>query len=108
MSRDRCEKQCCFFYHLITGKNTVNHLKEARKQVLDLVQWEQQFLEHWHVGLIPSSAQWVKDLALPQLRHRSQAWLGFDPCPGSFICLEAAKKQEKKEARENLNVIMEY
>ena len=27
---------------------------------------------------IPGLGQWVKDLALPQLWHRSQLWFGFD------------------------------
>ena len=36
------------------------------------------------VGLIPSSAQWVKDAALTELWCRSQLRLGFDPWPGNF------------------------
>ena len=35
-------------------------------------------------GLIPSPAQWVKDLALLQLWCRSQLQLGLDPWPGNF------------------------
>ena len=35
-------------------------------------------LEHWDSGLIPKLAQCIKDLALPQLWHRSQLQLGFD------------------------------
>lgn len=31
--------------------------------------------------MIPGLVQWVKDLVLPQLWHRSQLWLGFDPWP---------------------------
>ena len=27
---------------------------------------------------VPTVAQWVKDLALPQLWHKSQLWLRFD------------------------------
>ena len=41
----------------------------------------------WGVGLIPSPAQWVKDLALLQLWCSSQMWLGFDPWPWNFHML---------------------
>ena len=36
----------------------------------------------WDGGLIPSPAQWVKDLALPQLQFRLRLQLGSDPGPG--------------------------
>ena len=29
-------------------------------------------------------AAWVKDLVLPQLKHRFQIWLGFEPWPRNF------------------------
>ena len=45
-------------------------------------------LERWDAGLIPGLAQWVKDLVLPKLWHRSQV-------PGNSICCRAAKKGEK-------------
>ena len=38
-------------------------------------------------GSIPSPAQWIKDVALPSLWHRSQMQLGFDPWPGNFHML---------------------
>ena len=41
-------------------------------------------------GSIPSLAQWVKDLALPQL-------IVSDPWPGNSICLGAAKYREKRK-----------
>ena len=41
-------------------------------------------------------AQWVKDLALPQLWCRSQFWLGFSPWPGSFHMPRVWQKERKK------------
>ena len=38
-------------------------------------------LEYWDAESILSLAQWVKDLALSQLWHRSQLWLRYDPWP---------------------------
>ena len=48
-------------------------------------------LECQDMGLIPSRAQWVKDLVLPQL------WLGSDPCPGNPMCCKVAKNEKKKK-----------
>ena len=36
------------------------------------------------VGSIPSLAQWVRDLVLPQLWHRLQLQVGFNPWSGNF------------------------
>ena len=46
---------------------------------------------------IPSSTQWVRDLVLPQLLHRLQLHLGFDPWPGNFPLLPVWPKMKKKE-----------
>ena len=41
--------------------------------------------------------QWVKDPSLPQLRCRSQLWLGFSPWPRNFLMLWVWQKNGKKE-----------
>ena len=51
--------------------------------------------ERWDAGLIPDLAQWVKDLAFPQLRL--QLWLGSDPWPENAICRDRLAKTGKKE-----------
>lgn len=55
--------------------------------------------KRWDTGLIPSLAQWVKDLVLSQLR------LGSDPWPRSSICHEVGKKGNNNN---NKNTILEF
>ena len=48
--------------------------------------------------------QWVKDLVLPWLWHRSQLWLGFSLWPGNFHMLwlwpqNPSPKTKKKKPR---------
>ena len=50
--------------------------------------------EHWDTGLIPCPAQWVKDLALPQLQLWSHLWLKSDPWPWNSVCWGADKKKK--------------
>ena len=51
-------------------------------------------------GSIPGPAQWIKDLALPQLWHRSQLWVGPDPWgPGTPYAAGWLKKGEEKKKR---------
>ena len=45
-------------------------------------------------------AQWVKDLALPQLWNRLQLQLGFDPWPGNLHMRHPLKKKERKKRKE--------
>ena len=52
--------------------------------------------ERWNTGWLPGPAQWVMDLALLQLRLRSQLWLRSDPRSGHFMCRGAAKKGKTK------------
>lgn len=46
--------------------------------------------------LIPGLAQWVKDLAWPQL----QLWLGSDSWPRNSVCCGTARKEERERERE--------
>ena len=55
--------------------------------------------EHWDAGFFPSQAQWVKDVATPQLQPRWQLQLRSDPWPENSICCRAAKKKEKKKKK---------
>ena len=56
-------------------------------------------MAQWVKG-VPAVAQWVKDLALPQLWYRSQLYLTFSPWPGNFhrlwVQLKKGKKKERK------------
>ena len=45
----------------------------------------------WHSGL--------KDPELPQLWHRSQPWLRFNPRPGNFHMLQGQVQPLKKEKK---------
>ena len=57
-----------------------------------MVQWDGWHL--WSAGTqVQSLAQWIKDLALPQLR------LGSDPWPGNSICYRVAKKTQKNKRK---------
>ena len=50
----------------------------------------------WRIAAsISGQVQWAKDLALPQLWHRSQVWLEFDPWPGNFHMLWVWLKKEE-------------
>ena len=53
-------------------------------------------LECWDEGLIPSLAQWVKELVLLWLWHRLQLQLGSDSWTRNSLCLGAAQKEDKK------------
>ena len=46
-------------------------------------------------SLIPGPVQWVKDLALPQLWHRLQLSLEFNPWPRNFHMLWMQLKKKK-------------
>ena len=50
-------------------------------------------------GLIPSLVQYVKDLVLLLLWHRSQLWLGFSPWPGNFHKLRVCPPPKKNTSR---------
>ena len=52
--------------------------------------------EPWDSGPIPGTAQWVEDLALPQLQLRLLLWLGSDPWSRSSQGGQKRKKEKKK------------
>ena len=54
-------------------------------------------LQYWDAGLIPDPEQWVKDLVLLQLQHRSQMQLVSDLQSRNSICCTEAKKVKVKE-----------
>ena len=47
-------------------------------------------------GWITGLAQWIKDLVLLQLWHRSQLWLRFNPWPRNFHMLPVPSQKKKK------------
>ena len=55
--------------------------------------------ECWNAGLIPSPAQWVKDLVLLKPWLRSHVQHGYDPCDGNSICRGGSQKKKKKKKR---------
>jgi len=56
-------------------------------------------LEHWGTGLIPSPAQWVKDLALLQLQCRLQLGLDLIPGPGTPHAMGQTKRKQNKQTK---------
>ena len=58
--------------------------------------------ECWDAVSIPSLAQWVKVLVLPQLWLKSQLRLRYDPWPRNSICHGAAKKKKPEERKNKL------
>ena len=52
--------------------------------------------------VVPSLVQWIKDLALLQLKHRLQLGLQFSPWPWNLrrLCIKRKKKKEEEEEEE--------
>lgn len=57
--------------------------------------------------LIPSPAQWIQDLALPQLQLwlGSQRWFGSDSWTRNSICRWAAKKEKQNNNKKEIHFI---
>ena len=65
-------------------------------------------LEHWDAGSIPGLGQRVKDLAPPQLWHRSQLQLRLDSWPGSSIYRWEVERKKERERREIMDAIFSH
>ena len=62
--------------------------------------------ERWDKGSIPDPAQWVKDLALPQLWLRLRLWLKSDLIPGPrapYAEGQQKTKNQKPNKQKNLS-----
>ena len=53
----------------------------------------------WSRGSISGPVQWLKDLALPRLWHRSELQLGFDPWPRNLHMPQVCPKKKKRGRR---------
>ena len=58
--------------------------------------WKQPKCASTHRFGVPTAVQWVKDLGLLWLWHRSKLSLGFSPWPENFICCWYGQKRKKK------------
>ena len=56
------------------------------------------------MGSIPSLAQWVKDLRLPQLQPRSQLWLRSDPWPGAPYSMGQPQMKKQKQQQQKTTI----
>ena len=56
--------------------------------------------EYWDAGSIPGTAQWIKDLVLLHLQHRSQLRLASGPWSVNTICHKEAKRGGENVTRD--------
>ena len=88
--------------HVIQGLTWINLAKQRGSPFSLLLYRISEFsgssgaLQLQDGGLIPSLAQWVQDLAMPQVWCRSKLQVGSDPWPGNSICRRVAKKEREK------------
>ena len=82
--------QHCKLTILQLKKKTIKEIPAVAQCLKDLA-----FL--WQHGLDPWPKQWIKCMALPQLRCRSQLWLRFNPWPGNFHIMWVHQKRKKKK-----------
>ena len=61
-------------------------------------------LQHQDAGSIPTRHSGLKDLAMPQLQHRSPLQLRSDPWPGNSTC--RAGQPKKKKINKNKNKML--
>ena len=77
----------------------ISYISVKRRHFQEFLLWCNRIgasLQCWDEVSIPSLTQCVKDMALPQLWHRSQLWLCSDCWPVNFMCHGATKNGKKK------------
>ena len=76
-----------------------------------------QWVKNLTAGALVTAEAWVpspalcsgwKDLALPQLQHRSQLWAGFNPWPRNFHIWWMWPKKKLKHSKEKKSLFIRW
>ena len=98
--KEKCRKQGCLVGRRVTLEWLAFWRHSRCSPMGSVVPWER-----WDTGLIPAPAQWVVDLALPQLQLGLQLRLRSDPWPRNSMCCGAVKKKKKKKKKRRRQMV---